>query len=110
MNKVIEIWQLASTKDVSYAWMRWSLAKNEFNPDDYEKIYECIRENADLNLLYQEFNINHPADFKGHSLSVSDIISIKTDRKAKIYYVNSIGFQEITDIWNKKRGVNCDES
>lgn len=110
MSKVIEIWQLASTRDVSYALMRWSFAKNDFNPDDYEKIYECIRENADLNLLYQEFNINHPADFKGHSLSVSDIISIKTDGKSKIYYVDSIGFQEITDIWNKKRGDTYNES
>lgn len=104
--KTIEIWQLASTKDISYAWMKWSFAKNAFNPDDYEKIYECTRENIDLNLLYQEFNTNHPADFKGHSLSVSDIISIKTGENEKIYYIDSIGFKEISDIWNEKRSDN----
>lgn len=110
MNKTIEIWQIKQTQDSPYAWMRWSFAKDKFNPDDYEKIYEDVRQHVDLGLLYQEFNTECPMDFTGHSLSVSDIIIIQTEEKEEVYYVDSIGFEEITDIWNEKRGVNRDES
>jgi DNA repair protein RadC len=39
-------------------------------------------------------NINHPADFKGHSLSVSDIIALKVNGSVSSYYVDSFGFKE----------------
>lgn len=46
-----------------------------------------------LNGLYQTFNINHPADFTGHSLSVSDIVALKQDGVISCHYVDSFGFQ-----------------
>jgi antirestriction protein ArdC len=48
-----------------------------------------------LNGLYQTFNINHPADFTGHSLSVSDIVALKQDGVVSCHYVDSFGFQEL---------------
>lgn len=108
--KTIEIWQITSTRDIPYAWMRWSYAQDKFNPDDYEKIYEDARKKVDLDLLYQEFNTNHPIDFTGHSLSVSDIIIIQTEEKEDVYYVDSIGFKEITKEWNEKRGGSRNEN
>jgi hypothetical protein len=46
---------------------------------------------ADLERLFIMFNLNHPADFRGHSLSVSDVVAIE----GKHYYCDSIGFVEL---------------
>ena len=42
-----------------------------------------------------KFNIDHPADFTGHSLSKSDIVVINQDGKKTAHYVDSWGFQEV---------------
>lgn len=48
-----------------------------------------------LEQIYQKFNIDHPADFQGRSLSVSDIVAIKQSGVVSCYYVDSIGFKEL---------------
>ena len=48
-----------------------------------------------LEQLYQTFNINHPADFTGHSLSVSDIVALKQDGVISCHYVDSVGYKEL---------------
>ena len=48
-----------------------------------------------LDQIYEDFNINHPADFKGHSLSVSDVIVLKYNGDVSSHYVDRIGFVEI---------------
>lgn len=48
-----------------------------------------------LNKLYEQFNINHPADFTGHSLSVSDIVALKIDGTVSSHYVDRFGFKEL---------------
>ena len=50
---------------------------------------------TNLDMIYQRFNVNHPADFKGHSLSVSDIVALKKDGVVSCHYVDSIGFREL---------------
>lgn len=68
--------------------------------DNYELIYTGLltgfngNQNYTLNKLYEQFNMNHPADFKGHSLSVSDIIALKINNRISSHYVNSFGFVE----------------
>lgn len=47
--------------------------------------------------LYTKFNIDHPADFKGHSLSVSDIVALQVAGVVSCHYVDSIGFAELPD-------------
>lgn len=103
-RKKIEIWQIKNSCD--YSWMRWSYAKDKFNPYDYKKVYKDIRENVNLESLFVEFNTNHPTDFTGHSMSVSDVIVVKQDNKEKIYYVDSVGFEDITEKWRQKVGDN----
>lgn len=51
--------------------------------------------NSTLNQLYEQFNINHPSGFTGHSLSISDIIALKIDGVVSSHYVDSFGFQEL---------------
>ena len=50
---------------------------------------------TNLDMFYQRFNVNHPADFKGHSLSVSDIVALKQNGVVSCHYVDSIGFREL---------------
>ena len=50
-----------------------------------------------LESLYTKFNIDHPADFTGHSLSVSDIVALKTGDVVSCHYVDSAGFTELKD-------------
>lgn len=48
-----------------------------------------------LDVLYYRFNISRPNDFRGHSLSVSDIIALKQNGVVSCHYVDSMGFKEL---------------
>ena len=48
-----------------------------------------------LEEIWERFNIDHPADFKGHSLSVSDIVAIKQDGVVTYHYCDSFDFKEL---------------
>ena len=50
---------------------------------------------TNLDMIYQRFNVDHPADFKGHSLSVSDIVALKQNGVVSCHYIDSIGFREL---------------
>lgn len=53
---------------------------------------------AVLDKIYEKFNTDSPTDFKGHSLSVSDVVVIKEiGEKAKAYYVDNFGFSEVPE-------------
>lgn len=48
-----------------------------------------------LERLWHQFNIDRPDDFRGHSLSVSDIVALKQNGAVSCHYVDSFGFQKI---------------
>jgi len=48
-----------------------------------------------LNRIYADFNVNRPADFTGHSLSVSDVIVVKYGNNVSAHYVDSAGFEPL---------------
>lgn len=50
-----------------------------------------------LENLYRIFNIEHPQDFTGHSLYVSDIVALKQAGVVSYHYVDSIGYKELTN-------------
>ena len=69
------------------------------NISDYDLKYEDswdevpgISSEMKLDAIYQRFNLNHPNDFTGHSLSVSDVIVIGNDDSQTAYYVDDFGF------------------
>ena len=45
-----------------------------------------------LEAVYEKFNIDHPTDYKGHSLSVSDIVVLHQDGENTAHFVDSFGF------------------
>ena len=48
-----------------------------------------------LNELYETFNVRRPEGFRGHSLSVSDIVALKQNGVVSCHYVDSRGFKEL---------------
>lgn len=81
----------------------------QLNHDDYELFYEGevgeFRGNATLEALYTQFNTKHPEDFRGHSLSVSDVIVISVDGKDTAYFCDSFGFTEMPEFFREKELV-----
>lgn len=68
--------------------------------DNYKKIFEGeleqnskrrVQPNLVLNYLFEVFNIHHPNEFKGRSLSVSDIVKVNN----QYYHCQSVGWKEV---------------
>lgn len=65
------------------------------NPDNYVKVYEAeLSKGLSLEDIYTRFNIDHPKDFYGHSLSVSDVVVLHKDGKDSAHYVDRFGYKE----------------
>ena len=67
---------------------------------NYDLIYTApLRESGtvpeQLEKLYEQFNLQKPADFHSPSMSVSDIVAIKQDGKVSYHYCDSVGFTQI---------------
>jgi hypothetical protein len=71
---------------------------------NYSLVYSGhMRPHETLENLFYKFNMERPEDFKGHSLSVSDVIVIRERGKSTAYYVDSLGFKQL-DRFEKSRG------
>ena len=81
----------------------------QLNHDDYELVYEGevgeFRGNATLEGIFTQFNTDHPEDFRGHSLSVSDVIVISVDGKDTAYFCDRFGFTEMPVFFREKELV-----
>ncbi len=67
------------------------------DPANYEKIYTApLTPGTTLEGIFEKFNIDRPEDFKGHSLSVSDVVVLHQDGKDTAHYTDSIGFVDIS--------------
>jgi hypothetical protein len=94
-----EIWQLKDTpenrpilfSDYAFASL-YRLTESR-----YDKVYEGpVGPDTDsLDKLFVKFNIDHPADFKGHSLSLSDVVVFNENGQRSAWYCDTIGFREV---------------
>ena len=55
-----------------------------------------------LENIYKTFNLHRPEDFKGHSLSVSDVVVLHQEGKDTAFYVDSIGFEEVPAFFSNR--------
>lgn len=85
---------------MSYSYLQ----RNGKEPDidHYEVVYAAAlpayrNQTQLLEGLYEKFNIDHPSDFRGHSLSVSDIVALRVNGVVSSYYVDSFGFKELPE-------------
>ena len=65
---------------------------------NYDLVYTApLDSKTTLEDIYRTFNIDHPADFKGHSLSVSDVVVLHQGGKDTAHYCDSFGFQPVPE-------------
>ena len=81
-------------------------------PENYNLVYvgelfelQGRTQSATLEAVYEKFNIDHPADYKGHSLSVSDIVVLHEDGKNSAHFVDSFGFTGLPDFMRELEGI-----
>ena len=69
--------------------------------EDYDLIYigelpPVIRNmNRNLEQIFEKFNLDHPSDYRGYSLSVSDVVAINRGGKLSYHFCDSAGFREL---------------
>ena len=75
-------------------------------PENYELVYTApLTEKDSLESIYTRFNIDRPADFKGHSLSVSDIVVLHQDGKDTAHYCDRFGFSQVPEFLQPERAA-----
>lgn len=91
------ILQIKDIENTDYAFRSYDPKK--FKIEDYELRYEgefeALEDKSDLEMcevIFYMFNVRRPEDFKGHSLSMSDVISINRNGRQKLYYCDMTGW------------------
>lgn len=101
---ILQLKRGPETRDERYASMRLLEQMGMTpNPAHYEVVYFAntpaylygMPDAEALEELFIQFNVNRPADFKGHSLSVSDVIVLKRQGQTDVFFVDSFGFKEL---------------
>lgn len=100
-NVTYEIWQLKDIPEnemLHFTCFEYA-SKFRLTESRYEKIYEATAtKNEDsLDKLYYKFNVEKPNDYKGHSMSVSDIVVLHMDGRRKAWFCDDVGFKEVPE-------------
>ena len=98
---------------------RMGITKDNFDaikPENYELIYvgelselQEQTQGETLEVIYEKFNIDHPEDYRGHSLSVSDIVVLHQNGGNSAHFVDSFGFTRLPDFMQTLEGVKEQE-
>lgn len=99
----INIYQIAPERDnnkviyVDSQYLRQHQGKTAIDSSIYDKIYSCEIDCKSLGDIFAKFNISIPSDYRGRSISISDVIEVVEDSVVKkgFYYCNSFGFKKI---------------
>ena len=99
---------------------RMGITKDNFDvikPENYELIYvgelselQEQTQGETLEAIYEQFNIAPPEDYRGHSLSVSDIVVLHQNGKNSAHFVDSFGFTRLPDFMQTLEGVKEQEA
>ena len=69
----------------------------------FERSKPVVRNKKDI--IFERFNIDRPKDFRGHSLSVSDIVVLNDGEKVIAHFVDSISFEQLDSFLNLEEQV-----
>ena len=102
------IYQLArgdATRDLRFEpYDRLQATGHTVDRANYELIYTApLTADITLNSIWEKFNIDHPKDFKGHSLSVSDIVVLHQSGENTAHYVDSGSFRNVPEFLQEKQ-------
>ena len=114
-DNMYKIYQLKnSPENHAIRFEGYSLAEKHgepANPENYDLVYsgslDEFEDENKLEAIYTKFNLDRPEDFRGHSLSVSDIIVMNNEAN----YVDSYGFVDVSDkfLGKKKEQINLND-
>ena len=84
------------TRDLRFEpYDRLTAAGHAVDPVNYDLIYSApLAPGTSLEDIFTRFNIDHPKDFKGHSLSVSDVVVLHQNGQDTAHYIDSIGYRQ----------------
>ena len=89
---------------------RLQAAGNVVDRANYELVYSApLAPGTSLEDIYTRFNIDHPKDFKGHSLSVSDVVVLHQDGQDAAHFVDSVGFREVPEFLQEQKQLTPDD-
>ena len=96
------IYQLKDTeeaRDIHFMGMDYLESKGiAVTKENYDLLYTApLEEGTSLEDIYTRFNIDRPADFRGHSLSVSDVVVLHQNGENTSHYVDSFGYREVPE-------------
>ena len=93
----------------NYAFMNMSFIEShgmQIKKEDYKLVYVGeLLGNMSLDDIFERFNIDRPKDFRGHSLSVSDIVVLNDGEKVTAHFVDSISFEQLDSFLNLEEQV-----
>ena len=98
---IYQLKHVEQTRDLRFAPLESITAAGMVvDRDNYDLVYTGTLDgagstNEKLEALFETFNVNRPEDFKGHSLSVSDIVALKQAGAVSFHYCDSAGFSEV---------------
>ena len=99
------------TRDLRFEpYDRLQAAGNVVDRANYELVYSApLAPETSLEDIYTRFNIDHPKDFKGHSLSVSDVVVLHQDGQDAAHFVDSVGFRQVPEFLQEQKQLTPDD-
>ena len=99
------------TRDLRFEpYDRLQATGNIVDRANYELIYSAeLTPGTSLEDIYTRFNIDHPKDFKGHSLSVSDVVVLHQNGQDTAHYVDSFGYKDVSEFLQEQKQLTPDE-
>ena len=99
----IRIYQINSDRDtdgykfMGMDWVKKQWGEQGVDSEIYDKVYEGTIDGSSLEDVFCTFNFSRPVGFKGHSLSVSDVVEViqSSETEPGFYFCDSIGFQKV---------------
>ena len=115
------IYQLKDTeeaRDIHFMGMDYLESKGiAVTKENYDLVYvgelsklQGQSQGETLEAVYEKFNIDHPEDFRGHSLSVSDVVVLHQNGENSAHFVDSFGFTGLPDFMRELEGVKEQET
>ena len=108
---IYQLKQGDETRDFRFEpYDRLQAAGNTVDKANYELVYSAeLTTGTSLEDIYTRFNIDHPKDFKGHSLSVSDVVVLHQNGQDTAHYVDSFGYKEVPEFLQEQKQLTPDE-
>ncbi|EQF41394.1 yodL-like family protein [Clostridioides difficile CD169] len=99
------------TRDLRFEpYDRLTAAGYRVDVKNYALVYSApLTPGTSLEDIYTRFNIDHPKDFKGHSLSVSDVVVLHQNGQDTAHYVDSLGYKDVPEFLQPKNYLKAAE-